>query len=826
LVLNSGAGPRIQRPAISLAVAIILGIILAEWADILPASMLMLAGFSLVIACGALWRRAEFLAMAFVCLAVFAGIAGWTEWRGARQSGRELLSLMTPSGRLMRLRGKVVGMPEHRMSPGGSFGATERPYTRVVMRVAAVETSRGWMAIRGQLRIRVEGGADDLHGGDEAILLAKVRALRGPRNPGERNLRSGLMRRGIIGEAYVADAGAIRILDRQWFGPGLVSRLRQRLSAGIDSAVPAPQAAIMRCLLLGERHALSREQSLAFQKTGTMHFLAVSGLHVGMLAAMCWWGMLLCGARHRTAAIVVLLIVALYAGLAGFRPSVQRASVMCGVICGAYLLKRRPDFPTSLSMALCLILIIEPAELFSPGLQLSFAAVCGIVAFTRPFARTLFGWRDRIDRLQDSAESGWWHHPLRFMVQQLIAVALVAWLTTLPLTMHYFATIAPCAPLGNVLLIPIVWVVIAFGLPGVLVSLISPFWAKPLLIISGTAAAITDWLSQALAAVPRIALFVPPPSAAWVVACYGAGCLILFRRRLKLNPRHVIMLLLGCGVLYCAFEWRLPARDQVRVTNVDVGEGNCILVQLPQGGTVLFDAGSRRGGSVGIFSIAPALWERGVRRIDALCVSHSDADHYNAVLDIVARFTVGRVILPAHFAREAGADERLSDFLKKLDMLGIPVVTVQAGDHIRLSDRATADVLWPPAEASFSRKVTDNELSLVLRLRSNHGTVLLTGDVERFGASRLLASGQDLTADIMQVPHHGLRNPHVEEIMTRARPSAALVPGGRFMAADSGYRKGQGLLLSTSDCGMISVGLRKGEIVEVETFLRQVEKGE
>jgi competence protein ComEC len=244
-----------------------------------------------------------------------------------------------------------------------------------------------------------------------------------------------------------------------------------------------------------------------------------------------------------------------------------------------------------------------------------------------------------------------------------------------------------------------------------------------------------------------------------------------------------------------------------------------MLVQLPGGEALLFDAGSRRGGRVGAYAIVPALWRQGVRKLDLVCVSHGDADHYNGVLDVIERIPVGRLVLAEGFGRSAKADPSLALFLERLEARGIAAETVRRSDRILLA-HATADVLWPPKRVPFADRIRDNELSLVLRITSPHGAVLLTGDIERYGASRLLGAQRDLSADVAQVPHHGLRNPRGVQLLKRVRPAVALVPGGRYMAADSEYADCTGRLMSTFEYGMMTVTLRHGEIVAIETFLK------
>lgn len=808
-----------RRPLLSLAGAVILGIAIAEGVTGAPGPLLIAAGVLLLVSLCLILRNAPpWVPFLLLLGAVAATMAVWTAARRADVRSARLLDLLSDEPRLLGLRGEVAGLPEFYTYEPRQEDDPPREETRFLLRVTAVSAGGEWRPCRGLLRMRIGERSEQPTYGDRVELPASVREFGPTLNPGEFDQRGYWMRRGLAGSGWVGAAGAVKVLPGRAGIPGLaaVARLKHRLSEVVRRTVPESEAAIIRCLVLGERTALSPGQEEAFRTTGTMHFLAVSGLHVGLIATLCWWLMLLCGARHRVTAATVLALVLLYAALAGFRPSVQRAAVMCAVFCGGYIFGRRPDFGNSVALALVLILIMEPAELFGPGLQLSFAAVFGIVTFALPLERALFGTPDELDRFQAPEERGWWRHPLRYTIQKLFCVAIVAWLITLPLTMHTFSKVTPCAPLGNVVLIPAVWLVLAAGLPGVLLGGVWPFAAKPFLLLSGLGAALADWVSHILAAVPRVALHVPPPGWWWVILCYLIAVALVYRERLRLTRRRICALLIVLPLLYVGLVWRSPPPKHLEVTAIAVGEGNCMLARFPNGRNLLFDCGSMNRFEVGERVAAPACWAQGVRRIDCAVVSHSDSDHYNGLAGLAERIPVGRVFTTAYFDRNPEEVREFRDALRALNLRPEPL---HAGDRIEGLGDVDAQLLWPPASMPFADRLGDNELSIVMRIESDDGSVLFTGDIEGLGAEMLLSRKPDLAADVLQVPHQGRRNPQGVRLAARAGPEAAVIPGGAWAQRPSPYRKAAARLLSTEEHGMIECELAGEKGVTVSTWL-------
>ena len=812
-----------------LAASVVLGIVAARYGAFTPGDAWVVSAGFLAAATVLYVRRARsWVGFLLALAALGAGSAAWYGCRTAHWRSAGLRGLVGEGSRVVRVRGYVWSAARAHRLRGWGGEAEEREGTRFVLAVTERLVAGRWRAAGGLMQVTVDGVLEGVgYGGEvEAVVRARVT------EDGEAVVRGrggDLAAAGIGATGWAPDAEVVwaRTDGAGWAvrpgrtAMGLVGRVRGRLGKAVDGGLGGDEAAIVKCLVLGERYALDEDLREAFRRTGTAHFLAVSGLHVGLLAAFVWYLALFCRAGHRTAAGAVMIVVVFYAALAGFSPSVRRAAIMAGVICGGYFFGRKPHLGSSVALALTLILLHRPAELFGAGLQLSFAAVCGIVLFARPLHGVLFRAPDAVERLQAVEERGWRQRVAVFGAQRLLAVSLAAWLAVLPLTLLYFHMVSLVAPLMNLALVPAVWLVLAAGFPGAALAAVAGKWAYVLLALSAAGAGVMGWLVRLVARVECVVLYLPPPGWWWVGLCYAVMAAVAARGFLRLNRCRVVMLMLAPALAYLGLVWGTPAPERMRVTAVSVGYGNCLLVQFPDGKTLLFDAGSMGIERVGERVIAPALWRQGVRRLDAVVLSHHDADHYNGFLQVAERIPVGKVCLPFCFDRHGSSAE----FMGALAAGGWAVERVGAGDRVAGFAGAEVRVLWPERGLGFARRLTDNELCCVVHITHTDGTALLTGDIAGRGAALLLSRARGLEADVFQVPHHGRANPEGVRLAAAARPRVGVVSrgGGRWESQE--YGKVIKHLLSTEKEGMIEIEASGTGGVYVRTAKRSFAAG-
>ena len=784
----------------------------APRAALLAAAALVLLGAA---ACAAWWERLKPAALPVVALLAAATGGLYCQFRSRPAVGISAADLVTDGPCLARVRGWVADTPflRARQVPGWKKSRDfSQVSTRFDLRPRQVCLRGEWHAMGGRVRVSVAEAVPGLHYGDSITLTCWLRPRPEQANPGEFDYGRYLKRRGIDALAAAPSAGNLSRAGESAGNPGLrlLFGLKDRMGAFVDGNMDARAAAVVRCLLLGERRALPREDELAFRRTGTVHFLAVSGLHVALLAASVWWLLSLLGCRHRTTALVVLAFVCVYAILGGLRTPIMRASIMAGVFCFGFVLGRRPCALNSLAFAMLLVLLIQPMDLCSKGFQLSFVAVAGIIIFYSRVMRVLFRRRALLERLQEPAERSWAHWAWAWVLDTF-CLSLVAWLVTTPLVAYHFLHITPYAALFSVALLPVVWLLLLCGFPVVMLGWLVGGFVQPFVILAELFAKALLLLAVQFDRVPGVELGVRPLPL-WAVAGFYVLLLVAAGRRrlgLRLGQVAIIgLLVLNVGILAPLFS--APPRD-VEISVIAVGSGSATLVRFPEGGVLVYDCGSASRPDIGARVAAPFLWHKGVRQIDCLIVSHGDMDHWSGVADLLEHFEVGVVFLPATYGRR-GKGLELLDILREKKA---QVVRVGAGDRISGPFGTDVEILHPCRNMQGWPMLTPNNASCVIRIRSGGASVLLTGDLEMAGVQMLLRENPGLRADVLVAPHHGMDPRATKALAERVKARLILVSSDRKAPGPGD----SAAVYSTAECGAMEVMLRDGAAPELKTFL-------
>ena len=263
--------------------------------------------------------------------------------------------------------------------------------------------------------------------------------------------------------------------------------------------------------------------------------------------------------------------------------------------------------------------------------------------------------------------------------------------------------------------------------------------------------------------------------------------------------------------------WR-PPTGELRCTFLAVGHGICVVIETQDGRVLLYDAGTVGGPDVTRRQIAPFLWQRGIRRIDEVFVSHADLDHFNGLTELLERFSVGQVTLSPTFADKS--TRGVHQTLETLDRRGIPLRTVYRGDRLGAGD-LEIEVLHPPAVVPPNPRENENSRSMVLRLRHEGHTLLLTGDLVGPGQQRVVALPVE-PIDVFMAPHHGSPAANTPELVRWARPRIVVSPQEEPKDPENAtarlYRESKATFLATWAHGAITVRSRAGRL-DVETYL-------
>ncbi len=583
-----------------------------------------------------------------------------------------------------------------------------------------------------------------LHAGEYWQLQVRLKRPQGFMNPGGFDYEGWLFQHRIRGTGYIRKSNKNHIV-RNYTSSCFLLCLREKIRDHIIKITHTSNSTgLLLALSIGDRSLITHEQWQWLRKTGTSHLVAISGLHVGLVAGLMFlllnqlWRfsgrvMLHCPAP-KAAAWGAMVAALVYAALAGFSVSTQRALIMLSVVMLCIIFNRRLSPGRTLALALLVVLIIDPLAVMSAGFWLSFLAVWvivyGLAARTGQQGRWQQWWRTQ-----------WW-----------VTLGLM------PVLLLFFQQVSLIAPLANALAIPLVSLLIApLSLLGSLLLFLDPHWAAFLLL---TAAWLLDRLSEYLSWLATI------PFATWSASILSLPTLILGLLGMfwLLAPRGIPVRWLGgvmlLPVLFARFQ--LPLPGQARFTLLDVGQGLAAVVQT-RNHVLVFDTGMRMGANfnMGDVVLIPFLRQQGIRRIDRLILSHADNDHLGGAAALLAQIPAQQILASdPQRARKKGLIQ--------------PIEPCHSGQQWSW-DGVIFRLLHPPPRSQLRR----NNRSCVLQIIAGGQRLLLSGDIEKAAEYELVRKyGIELHSEILVAPHHGSKTSSTAAFIDSVSPRYVLFPTG------------------------------------------------
>ena len=647
--------------------------------------------------------------------------------------------------------------------------------------------------------------------GETWRFLASLRPPRGLANPGGFDYEQWLFEQGIRAVGYVRESSGNRLLadggERWWFPRIWRRKLHERLA---EVLADSPVAGLLEALTLGIDDGIEPRQWNTLRRTGTLHLIAVSGSHIGLIAGLAffatrWVCTGLGVARWPPPSIAALggfTAALLYSALADFSIPTQRALIMVGIAMGAVIARRNLGPSHVLATAMLAVVLYDPMAVLAPGFWLSFGAVA-LIAYGvsarigspagMPQAKPISGVATVSPRSKRPTaalgrlDTSRWIPNLRRMASTLLKINWFTAFGLAPLLLLFFRQVSLVSPLANFLAVPVLGILlIPVCLSGALLLLVAPAAGAWLLGLAEQTLLrfwpILEWLSDWPHA--QWTRAEPPP---WTFPPAILGVLLL------LAPRGIPARWLGLVLLLPALAARVerPEPGAFRLSLLDVGQGLAAVVETRHR-VLVFDTGAKLGPDfdMGRAVIEPFLRQRGIQAIDLLAVSHGDNDHIGGARSLNELFPIA--------AAYSSVPERLA---------GFPVAECHAGQHWNW-DGVDFQMLGP-----IGHGARENDNSCVLWVGGPRGSALLTGDIERAAEELLVENyGGSLKSDILVVPHHGSNTSSTPGFLAAVSPRYALIPAGylnRFRfphpAVLERYAAIRATVLNTAEAGEIEI---------------------
>lgn len=637
-----------------------------------------------------------------------------------------------------------------------------------ILKVSRVRSGGAEREIRGNLRLTVPRSADfpprpDLFAGDEVSASARIYASREFDNFNAPFYARFLKSRNIHNRAFAKSA---LLLERTGPAPSwsvfraasvLHRKLQRRLETSFPGPPPAeisPEGAVLEALLLGDDGRMDEATVLSLQRTGLYHLFAISGAHIAIVSFLFFSLFKLARIPRRLSYGILIAALVFYALLVEGSPSVLRAVIMTVAFLLGRLLWRDAHILNAIALSAFALLLANPYSLFDVGFQLTFAATLSIILFQPKLLRLL--------------------PKLPLGIGELAAMSIAATAGVLPILVSDFNRVTFSSLILNFAAVPLVGFVMGLGYAFFPVAFALPFLAGPYALGLKALVRVFAWLSGLLDPVPFVSYRVPTPPG-WVVVGYFLFFLLLLAPR-RFRGQKPAVLAVFAAFFTILVTYPFPSRSSgLKVTVLDVGQGDAVLVEFPGRRKMLIDAGGFPEGrfDVGESVVSPFLWRKGIKRLDYLVLTHPHPDHLKGLPAVARNFRIGEYW---EAERPAGGEAyaALEAALRKRASRR----NVGRGFAFRESGVLIEGFHPPPGGDPSARADAENDRSLVLRLTYGEASFLLPGDIGREAERSILETVPDVRARVLKVPHHGSETSSSAEFLAGVAPEFAVVTAG------------------------------------------------
>ena len=585
----------------------------------------------------------------------------------------------------------------------------------------------------------------------------------------------------------------------------IVNYVQNNIKENMFNILDEEQSALCVGILIGDREKISDITEDNFKKSNLTHMLAVSGSHITYIIVALTT--ILSKTNRKFSLIITILFLLFFTVLTGFTASVLRASIMGIITLLASILHRKSDTINNLGISSIIILIYNPYLLVDAGFLLSYAGTIGIILFSKKISNGISIIVNKINPNLLNKEQN--NNSKIFFIKSIIekiilyiisslSVTLSANIVIIPIMAYMFSTISFTFWISNILAGPVMEVVTIFGFIVYFISIIFPILAQFLGIALNLLLTVLLKIAEISSKIPGASIYIKTPSIYMCVIYYLIIYILFNMQAIKQIIRKKAIFRLYAikakkqrkNILVIAILFTILVNSIIYVTDknikiyfVDVGQGDCTLIQTSGRKNVLIDGGGSEFGSfdVGKSTLLPYLLDRGITKIDYMMISHFDSDHIGGLFYIMENLRVDNIII----SKQGESSENLKKFIEILQSNNrgsknkTNIILVKKGDNIKIDNTSYFEILFPEDELINDNILNNN--SIVAKFVSNNFKMLFTGDIEEIAENRLCElykSTNKLQADIIKVAHHGSKTSSTLNFLELVKPKIALIGVG------------------------------------------------
>ena len=632
----------------------------------------------------------------------------------------------------------------------------------------------------------------------------------------------------------------------------IINYVQNNIKENMSNILDEEQGALCIGILIGDRENISDITEDNFKKSNLTHMLAVSGSHITYIIVALTT--LLSKTNRKFSLIITIIFLLFFTVLTGFTASVLRASIMGILTLLASILHRKSDTINNLGISSIIILLYNPYLLVDAGFLLSYAGTIGIIFFSKKISNGISIIVNKINPNLLNIEQN--NNSKILFVKSIIekiilyvisslSVTISANIVIIPIMAYMFSTISFTFWISNILAGSIMEVVTIFGFITYLISIVFPMLAEFLGIALNLFLTILLKIAEISSIIPGASIYIKTPSLIMCVMYYLVIFILfnlkpirqfirkkaIFRFLIIKAKKHKLKILVTIITVIILLNSIIYVTDKnLKIYFVDVGQGDCTLIQTHEKKNILIDGGGSEFGSfdVGESILLPYLLNRGINKIDYMMISHFDSDHIGGLFYIMKNLKVDNIII----SRQGKNSENFKKFIQIMSKKQINLIIVKRGDYVKIDDTSYFEILFPE-EKQISDNVLNNN-SIVAKFVSSNVTMLFTGDIEEIAEKRLCElyrNTNKLQADIIKVAHHGSKTSSTLSFLELVNPQIALIGVG----ADNNFgHPNEGVLerikklgtqiYRTDQTGEVSIVIDKKGNVKISNFIIKLGK--